>query len=78
MGLNWTRENKSRHTAGNSVSVERRAGGWGQRFNAYCQREWAVRVNGSYLVTAANNFRTFASSEAAKRAAEDAVLRQGI
>lgn len=70
--LTWTKVSQSCHTAGGAVFVQRNSGGWGQRFNAYCQREWAASVDGEFLRTAAGHIRSFASSEAAKRAAEDA------
>lgn len=72
--MKWTRENKALHTCGTAASVERRSGGWGLQFNASAVREWAGRLNGELLKTAAGNVRTFASSSAAKRAVEDAAM----
>lgn len=73
----WKEENKSRHSAGDAF-VLRRPGGWGQRFNAYCQREWAANLNGEYLRNAKGHIRQFATSTAAKRAAEAADLDRAM
>lgn len=75
---NWIKENQSRYSAGPDTFVLRRAGGWGQRFNAYCKREWAAHVDGKYLVNAAGNIRQFATSKAAKIAAENYILERAI
>lgn len=72
--LVWKQERKGLYTAGEDVIVERSIGGWGQRFNAYCKRPWAAKVDGSYLTTAKGDVRTFGSSDTAKQAAEDAVF----
>ena len=67
----WTKKQGAMiYTTETGLMVKKNDGGWGNTYNYKSSRKWAAFVNGKDITTKSGAIRTFASSDAAKAAAE--------